>query len=279
MNRLSNFIVLLFTIIMVEQIEVFGQKGETSICIETTMGSITVRLYDETPLHRDNFIKLAKDGFYNGTLFHRVIKNFMIQGGDPESKNAPFDKPLGTGGLPYRIKAEIHPALIHKKGALAAARQSDQTNPERESSASQFYLVQGNTVTDSLLNQIETQVNAAVISVEIRKFIADPKNAEWKKKIEMARSAGNNELFCETANQITELVNAEYLKTHQKFMYTPEQRNVYKNLGGTPHLDQQYTVFGEVTEGLDVIEKISTVQTRRGDRPVIDVKILSISIL
>lgn len=181
---------------------------ETKVKIETSKGTMIVALYDQTPRHRDNFIKLVKSGFYNDLLFHRVIKNFMIQGGDPQSKGAAPGVQLGNGGPGYTIPAEFDSTLIHKKGALAAARMGDNVNPKRESSGSQFYIVQG-------------------------------------QKYSPAQFRGSS--------------------------YTPEQIQVYSTIGGTPHLDRGYTVFGEVIEGLEVIDLIAAVQTRPGDRPVEDV--------
>jgi peptidyl-prolyl cis-trans isomerase B (cyclophilin B) len=189
-------------------------KKPTMVQITTDYGTIKIRLYDETPRHRDNFVKLAKEGFYNGTLFHRVIKDFMIQGGDPNSKNAPAGQPLGMGDVGYTIPAEFNPLLIHKKGALCAARTE---NPAKASSGCQFYIVQGKTYTDAELDQMEMRAG---------------------------------------------------------IKYTPAQREIYKKTGGTPFLDMNYTVFGEVVEGLEVVDKIASVQTNRqaGDRPVKDVK-------
>ncbi|MBE0639098.1 MAG: peptidylprolyl isomerase [Bacteroidales bacterium] len=197
------------------QIPAASEQKLQKAVISTSFGDMIVILYDETPIHRDNFIKLVEEGYYNGTLFHRVIKDFMVQGGDPDSKNAPRDKPLGMGGPGYTLTAEFHPEFIHKKGALAAARQGDQMNPERRSSGSQFYIVQGKKITQAELNNI----------------------------------ASRGGVF-----------------------YTPEQIKIYEEIGGTPFLDQQYTVFGEVIEGLDVIDKIANAQTGNGNRPVNDLK-------
>ena len=190
--------------------------------METTQGTIDFILYDETPKHKSNFMKLVSEGYYNGLLFHRVIPKFMIQGGDPESKNASATRGLGNGGPGYTLGAEIKPQFIHKKGALAAARQPDSENPKLRSNGSQFYFVQG--------------------SVYPRKYL---KRFEEK-------------------NGIT---------------YTEKQKIDYETLGGTPHLDGLYTVFGEIIRGLDVLEKISQVETRRGDRPVKDVRIISVKLI
>ena len=190
--------------------------------IETTRGNFTVMLYDETPVHRDNFIKLAESGFYKGLLFHRVISNFMIQGGDPQSKDAPSGKTLGNGGQGYTLPAEIVQKYYHKKGALAAARTGDATNPQRRSSGSQFYIVQGSKYTDMQLDSMETQ------------------------------------MFTE---------------------FTKEQRDTYTEVGGVPHLDAQYTVFGEVTEGLNVVDAIAGVEKNKNDRPIEDIKILKVTVI
>jgi cyclophilin family peptidyl-prolyl cis-trans isomerase len=181
--------------------------------IETEFGTMVAELYNSTPKHRDNFIKLAEEGFFNDLLFHRVINGFMIQGGDPQSKNAPAGKALGMGDPGYQIPAEFVDSLVHVKGALSAARTN---NPEKKSSGSQFYIVQGN----------------------------GPLNEDMLKQIDMGRAVH----------------------------YTPEQKKAYTELGGTPHLDGGYTVFGRVINGLDIIDKIASSATDRNDRPVKDVK-------
>jgi cyclophilin family peptidyl-prolyl cis-trans isomerase len=192
------------------------------VLMKTTMGDVVIRLSDSTPLHRDNFIKLVKVHFYDSLLFHRVIQNFMIQGGDPNSKTAEAGKGLGNGGLGYTVPAEFRSTLFHKKGMLAAARTGDNINPTKASSSCQFYIVQGKIFTDAGLDSLETfRLNG--------------------KKIPLAH------------------------------------REVYKTIGGTPHLDQDYTVYGEVIKGLDVIDKISAVPTSKGadrDRPLENVRIV-----
>ena len=191
-----------------------GQSSEPMVKISTEYGDMVVKLYNETPAHRDNFLKLAEEGYYDGTLFHRVISQFMIQGGDPNSKEAVEGQPLGSGGPGYTLPAEIMPGLIHKKGALAAARTGDQVNPERRSSGSQFYIVQGRVFNAQDFEMVEQRMGISL---------------------------------------------------------TEQQKQVYSTLGGVPHLDNAYTVFGEVVSGLDVIDKIAAVQTAPGDRPVKDV--------
>jgi peptidyl-prolyl cis-trans isomerase B (cyclophilin B) len=187
----------------------------TRVKITTDSGVIIVRLYDKTPLHRDNFIKLANEHFFDSLLFHRVISQFMIQGGDPQSKYAQPGQMLGSGDVGYTIPAEFDTSFIHKKGALAAARMPDQMNPTRASSGCQFYIVQGKTWTDADLNNMEMQRGAK---------------------------------------------------------YNAEQRKIYKTLGGTPFLDMGYTIFGEVESGLEVVDKIASVQKLPGDRPVTDLR-------
>ncbi|KQR71910.1 peptidylprolyl isomerase [Pedobacter sp. Leaf176] len=192
------------------------------VLIKTSFGECIVKLYNETPLHRDNFLKLSKEGYYNGTLFHRVIKDFMIQGGDPDSKNAKPDSLLGEGGPKYTVPAEFRDSLFHKKGVLAAAREGDVVNPLKASSGSQFYLVQGKVFTDEQLNSLE------------------------EKRL--------------------------------KFKIPEWQRQVYKTIGGTPHLDRNYTVYGEIVVGLDIVDKIAAVLTDKNNRPKQDVK-MDITIL
>lgn len=242
--------------------------------ITTSLGNITVRLYDETPLHRDNFLKLAKEGFYNGTLFHRVIKDFMIQGGDPDSKGAPAGKNLGTGGPDYTIPAEfVFPKLYHKRGALSAARTGDEVNPNRESSGSQFYIVWGKTYKPAELKQMERQLAMQQEQAVFNQLVADNK----AKIMELRRNrdrAGLQELQDDLIAS-TKAICAE--KGLPKF--TDEQVESYTTVGGTPFLDNQYTVFGEVEEGLEIVGKIQEVETGRNDRPKDDVVMLSVEVI
>lgn len=218
--------IIVYTICTLFSLAVTGQTDSTikkkdrkrDVLIETNYGNIVIRLSDSTPLHRDNFLKLVKVGFYDSVLFHRVIQNFMIQGGDPDSKRAKAGIPLGNGGPAYRIPAEFRTTLFHQKGVIAAARDN---NPEKESSGSQFYIVQGKKFTDAGLDSTETY--------------------RLKRKL------------------------------------PAEHREVYKTIGGTPHLDQNYTVFGMVVKGLDVVDKIAAVPISKGadrDRPLEDARII-----
>lgn len=238
----------------------------TKVRIKTTLGDITISLYDETPKHRDNFIKLVKEGFYNGTLFHRVIKDFMIQGGDPDSKGAPKGKMLGTGGPGYTIPAEfVYPKYFHKRGALSAARLGDEVNPERESSGSQFYIVWGKVYKPQELKQMERQME-----MQQQQTIFNQLAKEHRAEIMTLRRNRDREGLQQLQDK---LVEETQLKSNEmdKPSFTEEQVKAYTTVGGTPFLDNQYTVFGEVTEGLDIVEKIQQVETLRGDRPKEDV--------
>ncbi|MGN0030299.1 MAG: peptidylprolyl isomerase [Marinilabiliaceae bacterium] len=238
----------------------------TRIRIKTSLGDIVAKLYDETPQHRDNFVKLAKDGFFDGTIFHRVIKDFMIQGGDPESKGAPAGKSLGTGGPGYNIPAEfVYPALFHKRGALSAARLADQVNPEKESSGSQFYIVWGKKYNEAELRQMEKQME-----VQREQSIFDKLVAEHRAQILNLRKNRDQAGLQELQDDLVAQTKAQS-KLLGKPAFTQEQKVAYTTLGGTPFLDNQYTVFGEVEDGLDVVEKIQNVETARGDRPKVDV--------
>lgn len=232
--------------------------------IQTTLGDITVRLYDETPIHRDNFVKLAKEGYYDGTLFHRVIKDFMIQGGDPDSKGAPAGKMLGVGGPDYTLEAEIKDGLWHKRGALAAARQGDEVNPERRSSGSQFYIVWGQVYSEEQLRQYSKQLKMRKTQAIFNRLVSEHHDEIFKMRRERNRAG-----LLEMQDKLT----AEAEKQTDGYAgLTEEQQKIYSTIGGTPHLDGQYTVFGEVESGLDVVEMIQGATTGRGDRPVDDIE-------
>ena len=247
---------------------------ETMLRIETTMGDITVKLYNETPKHRDNFIKLAKDSTYNGTLFHRVISDFMIQAGDPESKNASADRMLGSGDVGYTLPAEfVFPKYFHKKGALSAARQSDQVNPKKESSGCQFYIVTGKVYDEPSILSMEQQMNQGKMNVIFNGLVG--KNIDKIRKMQEEQDQ-------EGLQKMQEKLFAEAQKEAAKqpdFKFTPEQVEAYTTVGGTPHLDNQYTVFGEVVEGIEVVDEIQKVATNAQDRPLEDVMIKQVVIL
>ena len=251
-----------------------NMEKETVLKIEPSMGDIKVKLYNETPKHRDNFIKLAKDGTYNGTLFHRVIKDFMVQAGDPESKNAPKGKMLGSGDVGYTVPAEfVYPKYFHKKGALSAARQGDEVNPKKESSGCQFYIVTGKVFNDSTLLNMEQQKNQNKVTEAFNALA----QKHMKEIYKMRKANDQDGLY---ALQDTLFIQAEAEAAKQPdFHFTPEQIKAYTTVGGTPHLDGEYTVFGEVVEGMDIVDKIQQVKTDRSDRPEEDVKIINVSVI
>ena len=249
-------------------------KQETMVLIETNLGNIKVKLYDDTPRHRDNFIKLVEDGTLEGTLFHRVIKDFMIQGGDPESVNAPAGKQLGTGDVGYTVPAEFaYPKHFHKKGALAAARQGDQVNPRKESSGCQFYIVTGKVYSDSALLDMEQQMNDARLNTAFNALAQ-----KHLKEIYKLRRANDQDGLYDLQEKLAAEAQAQ-VDSLPPFRFTPEQVEAYTTVGGTPHLDGEYTVFGEVTEGMDVVDAIQKAKTGRGDRPVDDIRMTRLTLI
>jgi cyclophilin family peptidyl-prolyl cis-trans isomerase len=242
-------------------------QTEQKVIIETEYGNITILLYDETPIHRDNFIKLASEGFYDGTIFHRVINEFMIQGGDLDSRNAGSNSTLGAGDPAYKLDAEIvFPKYFHKKGALAAARQSDQVNPEKKSSGSQFYIVHGKVYENEELNQFEAMLdNRQRQQVMMRYF--EP----FRQQFMQMQQMGDNEGIQALVEKLNKDAEPE-LALLTPYKIAAEHREAYTTIGGTPHLDGEYTVFGEVVDGLDVIDKIASIETGNMDRPVKDIK-------
>ena len=247
-------------------------EKRTLVKLETTMGNITVALYNETPKHRDNFIKLVKEGVYDSTLFHRVIKQFMIQAGDPDSKNASDTAMLGSGDVGYTIPAEFNPKFFHKKGVLAAARQGDDVNPEKASSGCQFYIVTGRKFTEPQLLGMENKINE-----QHEEALFDNLARQHMKEIYKMRKAGDNAGLLELQDTL-EAQARELADKEEKFRFTPEQIKAYSTVGGAPHLDGSYTVFGEVTEGMEVVDNIEIAKTNRADRPVENIRILKASI-
>lgn len=247
--------------------------NETLVRLETTMGNITVKLYNETPKHRDNFIKLVKEGTYDSTLFHRVIKNFMIQAGDPQSKTATDTTTLGNGDVGYTIPAEFNPKFFHKKGALAAARLGDDVNPKKESSGCQFYIVTGRKFSEAQMISMENQLNDARLENVFNELAR-----KHMKEIYKMRKADDNDGLLELQDSLETQARAIVAK-EPALKFSREQIAAYTTVGGAPHLDGAYTVFGEVTEGMDVIDKIQAVKTNRADRPETDVRILKATVI
>ena len=245
----------------------------TKVELETSLGKIVVELYNETPQHRDNFIKLVKEGYYDGVLFHRVIKDFMVQTGDGNSKTAGPNTMLGDGDPGYTIPAEfVYPKYFHKRGALAAARTADQVNPERSSSGSQFYIVTGKIYGSEELKMM-TQRMADMRKQDIFRRLVN----ENRDRVEALQKSQDQAGLQELQNELIQLTEAEAAQS--PFTMTDEQINAYTTVGGTPHLDGQYTVFGEVIDGMDVVDKIQNVETGQADRPITDVKIIKARIL
>ena len=245
----------------------------TKVELQTSLGNIVVELYNETPEHRDNFIKLVKDGYYDGVLFHRVIKDFMIQTGDGNSKTAGPETTLGNGDPGYTLPAEfVYPKYFHKRGALAAARTGDQVNPERRSSGSQFYIVTGKVYSSEELQAMT-------------KSLAEVKKEDIFRRLVMENQSRITELQQQNDMAALDAMQREFIqKTEEEaaktpFTMTDEQINAYTSIGGTPHLDGQYTVFGEVVSGMDVVDKIQNTTTGRLDRPTVDIRIIKARII
>lgn len=248
-------------------------KKMTKVELETSLGTIVVELYNETPQHRDNFIKLVKEGYYDGVLFHRVIKDFMIQTGDGNSKTAGPETALGDGDPGYTIPAEfVYPKYFHKRGALAAARTGDEVNPERRSSGSQFYIVTGKIYGSEELKMM-TQRMADMRKQDIFRRLV----MENRQKIEEMQKNQDNGGLQTLQNELIQQTEAEAAQS--PFAMTDEQIDAYTSVGGTPHLDGQYTVFGEVVSGMDVVDKIQNTTTGRMDRPTVDIKIIKARVL
>ncbi len=246
-------------------------KKDRIVQIDTEYGAIKIKLYDETPGHRDNFIKLADKGFFDGTLFHRVIDGFMIQGGDPDSKGAKKGVMLGEGGPGYDIPAEFHPNLFHKKGVIAAAREGDKVNPDKKSSGSQFYIAQGKVYEPEALDSLVMGINKKRAN-----SIFEDQRALYKDELIKLQKGAEFDLFNSKMEEMKSKIDS--LTKSQNLILTDAMKQVYTTVGGIPHLDMNYTVFGEVIEGLDIIDKIAAEKIDGNNRPVKDMK-MKISIL
>lgn len=244
-------------------------NDDVKVVLTTDLGDITLLLYGDTPAHRDNFVKLVEQGTYEGTLFHRVIKEFMIQGGDPESRTAKPGQSLGSGDVGYTLAKEIvYPKHFHKRGALAAARTGDQVNPERRSSGCQFYIVTGRKFSPDQLAQMEKSLQGKAMQ-DYFMSLARARHDEIMRLRAAADEAGLNAL----QDELVAATEAHFA-ANPAAGFTPEQKEAYATVGGAPHLDGDYTVYGEVIDGMDVVDKIEAVATDKGDRPLSDVHII-----
>lgn len=266
MSRITYLFLLLIVLSQTACTSPQSQSGDTLVEIETSYGDLVIKLYNETPQHRDNFIRLIEDGFYDDLLFHRVIQDFMIQGGDPNSKDAAPGARLGNGSNGYTIEAEIDPRFFHKRGALAAARQPDKDNPERRSSGSQFYLVQGEIFSEGALDTLEMQMNSQQANQINRKVFM-----QHEAELNQLAQAGQQDSLAMKIAELKETALAQ-IEAATPFKLDSAQRAAYTTVGGYPSLDGAYTVFGELVEGFEVLDKIAAVPTDRNDRPIEDVK-------
>jgi peptidylprolyl isomerase len=269
MNTLTRYSASILIVLITLSCSVSNDNKNTQVLIKTTLGDITVRLYDETPVHKANFIKLVNDKVYEGVSFHRVIKNFMIQSGDTETKTD-YVKGVSDSLISYTIPAEFNNSLFHKKGALAAARQGNDVNPAMRSSGTQFYIVQGEIFTDDMLNQAEQRINNNMKQAMFTAIM---------KQISDSNRISGTSLSDAVIQEKASIRMFEKMSEKGEYRISPEQRAVYNNIGGTPFLDGTYTVFGEVVSGLDVVDKIAAVETNEGDKPLTDIRIIKMKLV
>jgi peptidylprolyl isomerase len=268
MNILKNKLLILVLSLTIFSCNTQVANDNVIVLIKTNVGEIKIKLYNETPLHRDNFIKLINSGFYEGIIFHRVIPEFMIQAGDPLT--SPDSGSLADSIKNYTIPAEFNSSLYHKKGALAAARQGNDVNPYMRSSGTQFYIVQGTKYTDEELNTAEHRISSLIKQAKFNIIVRETSDS--------LKNAG----ISATDSEIQELASVkmfQFLSTTTDFKFTPEQRITYTTIGGTPRLDGTYTVFGEVTEGLEIVDRIAAEKTDPSDKPLNNIIILKARIV
>jgi peptidylprolyl isomerase len=264
----KNYILLPFFLI-VFSCDPPATSESTIISMKTTFGEIKIKLYDGTPIHRDNFIKLIDHGFYDGVSFHRVIKDFMIQAGDPATKSNPSPNQIDSLNT-YTLPSEFMNQYFHKKGALAAARKANNVNPDMRSSGTQFYIVQGTRYTKNELLLAERQINNNIKQSIFNKII--------RQTADSIRLTGNP-INDAKIQEIASIKMFDYLSKNKDYKFTEDQHNIYEKIGGVPRLDGTYTVFGEVTEGLDVVDRIASVITDTNDKPVTDIKIIKVKVV
>lgn len=259
----------IFIFLIASIFSIQGYTQSTIVKVSTNMGDMTFKLYDDTPLHRDAFVKLAKEGYYNGTLFYRVIQNFLIQGGSRSSIDAPPGKRIGYGDPDQTVHDEIRSNHFHKKGALCAPRQPDEVNPFQQSDISQFYIVKGSVHTQGELDTMEMAVNRPIRKKIIDKYLTPEIRAQLKKLKEEKKVKE----FRAIASKVKDQIETEYKLDPNTLKFNDEQREAYTTVGGYPDLDGKYTIFGECISGFDTIDKIAALKTDKNNRPYTDVKI------
>ena len=272
----NKFLVLFSTLLLTTFVlgSFVKKSDEVEVIMTTSKGELILKLYNQTPIHRDNFVKLINNQFYNGISFHRVIKNFMAQAGDPNSRDPEYAGSLGNKSEGETLPAEIFPSLFHKKGALAAARMGDQVNPEKRSSGSQFYIVQGKKYNRNQLTQMEARINQQLEGNRVGIFLKDSSNKPYMNRVKVCQQNG----WMDSLNVVISEIKNIVLKDVDKFTFSEEQLKAYETVGGTPFLDNGYTVFGEVVSGIDIIDSICTSPTLPGDKPQEPIIILSVKI-
>jgi peptidylprolyl isomerase len=269
MNNLFKKLIIFPVILLFHACNAPVVNNNTLILIKTTLGDIKIKLYDSTPIHRDNFIKLVKSGIYDNVSFHRVIKDFMIQSGDPTTRTSK-SKSSPDSLTTYTIPSEFNPACFHKRGALAAARTGNDENPEMRSSGTQFYIVQGVKYDDAQLDQAEQRINSNLKQALFNKYM---------KHISDSLTSAGKTLTDAEIQEIASVKMFDYLSASTNYRIPDDQRATYKSIGGVPRLDGTYTVFGEVIEGMDVVDRIASVNTDSNDRPVTDISIFNMTLV
>lgn len=262
MIRAGIFVLLFF-------VSLSGYSQSKKVRISTNLGDMTFMLYDDTPKHRNAFLELAREGYYNETLFYRVIQDFLIQGGSKSSKNASPGKRIGYGDPDHTVDDEILPRYFHKKGALCAPRQPDEVNPWQQSDISQFYIVKGRVHTIGELDTLEMAVNRPIRNKIVNKYLND----EVRAQLQELREEKKVEEFREIADRVRQQIETEYNMQTGVLEFSEEQREAYTTIGGYPDLDGQYTIFGECISGFETIDKIAALKTDENNRPFTDVKI------
>lgn len=250
---------------------IFCEAGAQThkVRVSTHLGDMTFILYDDTPAHRDAFLQLVREGYFDGTLFYRVLPDFLIQGGSRSSRNAAPGKRIGYGDPDKTVDDEILPKYFHKKGALCAPRQPDEKNPFKQSDISQFFVVKGKVISEGRLDTLEMAVNNPIMKQISDRYLTQ----DIREKLTYLREENNAEEFRALAGPIRQRIDAEYALAPGKLKFTEEQRKAYTKIGGYPELDGKYTIFGECIEGFEVIDRIAALKTDSNDRPHADVKI------